>query len=193
MDLVSGASGFANIVGLLGQFKSERKAASDDEYADFQNWLDSKRHRAVLDEINSNHLLGLSIKHLLQDNHAEVMAALGMLDSTLLKLASRLPAFADMATAIAPNVTISDQALGILQQLDASGGSRFSEFKMFSGTEYPVMDANGTIEIPEARFAENDLRELCSLGLLIEDRTPKGHRLWHLTREAADLVAAQAK
>ena len=41
----------ATIVGLICNFKSERRASSDDEYKEFIGWLNTKQHKLVIEEI----------------------------------------------------------------------------------------------------------------------------------------------
>lgn len=63
----------ATIIGLICNFKSERKSASNDEYQAFISWLSEKRHKSLIDELNDNYVLSLSIKGLLQQNHDVVV------------------------------------------------------------------------------------------------------------------------
>ena len=77
-------SSLATIIGLIYNFKSDRKSASDDEYQEFVNWLSDKRHKSVIEELHTNQLLGLSIKGLLQQNHDLVLSKLNHLDESLL-------------------------------------------------------------------------------------------------------------
>ncbi|WP_420426936.1 hypothetical protein [Algiphilus sp.] len=189
MEPLTAATTFAGIVGLISNFKSERRATSADEYQEFIDWLGSKRHQAVLDEIGSNHLLGLSIKGLLSQNHEQVMSVLDSLNESVSKLAAHIQGLAPIAQAVTPNAALSEQAVSILEQLERSRGSFFLELKTSDGTGYHIMDgAGGLIEIEETRFVDDDLESLCSLGLLRPDRNSQGHRLWRITREAVKLV-----
>ncbi|WP_298941195.1 hypothetical protein [uncultured Psychromonas sp.] len=185
MELISS---FATLIGLICNFKSERRTASDDEYKEFMEWLETKRHKDVINEIHSNHLLGISIKSLLARNHDAILQKLNQLDSSLIELASQIEGFTDVAAAISPHAGLSEQAFSILKQFDLSGGSVFLEIKDSSGNCYQVMDAQGSIEITDARFIDDDLDKLCRLGLLIPDRNKSGGRLFRLTRAAVKLV-----
>ena len=62
MELLSASTAFASIIGLICNFKAERKIESDNEYQEFISWLQEKKHKSVIEEVESNHLLGLSIK-----------------------------------------------------------------------------------------------------------------------------------
>ncbi len=190
MELSTITTTFAIIVGLIANFKSERRATSDDEYKDFVAWLDAKRHKNVIEKINSNHSLGLGIKHLLQQNHEEVIKKLQILDSLIITIASQVSGLNEIASAISPNTKISDQAISIIRQLDQSGGSLFLEIAVRGGTLYQVMDGKGSIEMSEERFIEDDLNTLCSLVFLISDVNSQGHRLFRITRNAVKFLQA---
>lgn len=125
MDPITAAGSFATIVGLVSNFKSERRASSDDEYREFLEWLDAKNHSDTLRAINENRALSDSIDTLLKQNHEEVIAKLGALDDSLLLLASKIPDFRNISLAIAPTAEISNQAVSVLRQLEQSGGSKF--------------------------------------------------------------------
>ncbi|MGO1296347.1 MAG: hypothetical protein ACTMIA_03435 [Vibrio sp.] len=173
----------ATIIGLICNFKSERRASSDDEYKEFVEWLDTKRHKSVLSEIDSNHLLSLSIKSLLNQNHEVVIEKLSGLDRSLIQLASQIDGLKEVANAIDPNTELSAQAISIIKQFMKSEGSFFLEMKMLGGTLYHIMDGNGgMLDYDEPRFLDDDLNQLCNLGLLRLDYNPKNERLFRITR-----------
>ncbi len=177
-------SSMAAIVGLLSNFKSERRATSDDEYKEFVEWLDNKRHKKLIEEINSNHLLGLGIKSLLNDNHEVVVRKLSALDDSLVTLASQIDGFKDIASAISRNNELSDQAVSILKQLVDSGGRAILEMKMRGFSIFQVIGASGGIEYDEPRFLDDDLKQLCKLELLIPSTNKDNQRVFTLTRFA---------
>lgn len=188
MDPVTAASTFATIVGLVSSFKAERRASSDDEYRDFLDWLSEKRHNDVVDAINANHSLSSAIEAFLREGHEEVMTKLSALDDSLLRLASHIEGFNEISKAVAPNIELSDQSISILKQLNASGGSFFMELKTLGATMYQVMDASSEIDIAEPRFVDDDLKQLCDLGLLLPDMNSKGERLFRITRASVNYV-----
>lgn len=184
-------SSFATIIGLICNFKSESKAASDDEYREFIEWLDTKRHNDIIDELHSNHLLGLSLKNLLNRNTELVLEKLTSLDRAMIDFAYQIDGFKEVASAISKHEGLSDQALSILKQFDKSGGSLFIEMNLLSGTDYQIMDGtsgDNHIIINESRFINDDLDRLCKLGLLIPDFNQKGDRLFRITRSATSLI-----
>ncbi|MBB1302230.1 hypothetical protein H5183_12845 [Pseudoalteromonas sp. SR44-8] len=181
-------SAFSTIIGLICNFKAEQRSTSDDNYKEFIEWLDTKRHKNVVNELHSNHLLGISIKNLLSRNHDSILQKLTQLDCSLIDLASQIDGLKDIASAVSPHAGLSDQALSILKQFDESGGSVFLETKVKEGTYYQVMDAQGDIKITDGRFVNDDLDKLCDLGLLTPDYNKSGGKLFRFTRAAAKLV-----
>lgn len=186
MDVISP---FATIVGLICNYKSENRATSDDEYKVFVEWLDKKRHRDIIEELNSNHLLGLSLKNLLNKKSELIVNKLSKLDKSLVDLASQIDGFKDIATAVSKHEGLSDQSISILKQFHESGGSVFLEGKHMGGSDYHVIDgSSGYIVIDEPRFINDDLDKLCELGLLIPDFNKRGERLFRITRAATSLI-----
>lgn len=178
----------ATIVGLLSIFKSERRATSDNEYKEFVEWLEKKRHKKLIEEINSNHLLGLGIKSLLNKNHESVVNRLSALDDSLVALASQIDGFQEIASAISKHNEISEQAISILKQLIESEGSVFIEMKIRGFSVFQIGDASGSIEYDEPRFLNDDLKQLCKLELLIPSTNKSNQRVFTLTRFAVKYV-----
>ncbi|WP_210457233.1 hypothetical protein [Vibrio crassostreae] len=183
-------SSLATVVGLIYNFKSERKSASDDEYQEFLNWLNDKRHKNLIEELNKNQILGLSIKGLLKQNHDLVLNKLSHLDESLLQLASGIEGLHEIANAINPNAELSEQAITILRNLVESQGSFILESKTLSGTDYRVYDGDRrSLGVTEYRFLDDDFSLLCSLGLLMPDFNSSGSRMFRVTRSAVRYIA----
>jgi len=188
MDPLTTASAFASIVGLICNFRSERQSKGKADYSEFLLWLENRNYSGLKSEIDSNHLLGTGIKSLLSDNHDEIMAKLKALESSMSAVSSHIEGFKEISEALALNNGLSDQAFSIIKQLHDTGGSFFLELHMMGGTLYQVMDASGQISINEPRFVDDDLTQLCNLGLLRPDYNGKGERLFRFTRAAEKLV-----
>ncbi len=188
MDPLIAATTFATIVGLLSNFKSERESSSEDEYKEFVSWLDEKRHKSLLNEIRSNHLLALGIKSLLNQHHDVVLKKLSDLDETLLVLSSSINGFKEISNALAPNIELSKQSISIIVQLDKSGGSSFLEHRHESNVQLILLDSNGYIKIEEPRFIEDDLTQMVNLKLLLLDYNSIGQRKFRLTRMAVKFL-----
>ncbi|WP_010604389.1 hypothetical protein [Pseudoalteromonas maricaloris] len=185
-------SAFAAIVGLLCNYKSESRAASQEEYQDFIDWLSEKRHKDVVDELNSNHLLGLSIKNLLRQNSEAILSKLAHLDRLMLQLSSQIDGFKDIAQSIAPNINLSDQAISILVQIENAAGRGILESYVISdGYCYYIQGtakgANLKIALDEPRFVMDDLEQLCHLGLLTPNYVGES-RAFNITRSAVSFL-----
>ena len=184
-------SPFATIVGLICNFKSENRAVSDDEYKEFVEWLDKKRHKDIVEELHSNHLLGLSLKNLLNQNNESVIQKLSTLDKSIVDIASQIDGFKEIVSAVSKNEGLSEQAISILKQFDQSGGSVFLIINFKGEAVYQVLDGStgcNYIMMDEPRFINDDLDRLCELGLLTPDYNKSGERLFRITRSATSLV-----
>ncbi|EOG7705001.1 hypothetical protein ACLINR_004540 [Vibrio parahaemolyticus] len=175
-------SSFATILGLVSAYKAEGRARDGDEYNDLVNWLSDKRHKAVIEELNNNHILSLQVKQLLNRNHDEVIKSLANLDNLLMQLAYQFEDFKGIVKAIEPSVELSNQAIDILCQFEKSGSSTFLEVSDSSGTSYLFLDGPGELTINEPRFIHDDLTQLCKLGLLEAGFNSKGSRIFKITR-----------
>ncbi|HCG5558620.1 TPA: hypothetical protein ACX3GK_004642 [Vibrio parahaemolyticus] len=175
-------SSFATILGLVSAYKAEGRARDGDEYNDLISWLSDKRHKAVIDELNNNHILSLQVKQLLNRNHDEVIKSLASLDNLLMQLACQFENFKGIVKAIEPSIDLSNQAVDILRQFERSGASTFLEVSDSSGTSYLFLDGSGELTISEPRFLNDDLIQLCKLGLLEPGYSSKGSRTFNITR-----------
>ena len=69
MELMSSATAFATIIGLLCNFKSEH---SSSELSDFIDWLKKTHHVDVINSIEQNQLLLQEIKEIISNDHEEM-------------------------------------------------------------------------------------------------------------------------
>jgi hypothetical protein len=189
MDPLTIATAFADIISLIGQFKSEsenRQSKTVDEYLE---WLRRQNHQELVDLISDNRALTAAISPLLKGQHDEVMAKLHSLDTVLSSVASHLPDFHAIAVAVRPESAISEQAVSVLRQMNAAQASKFDEIPILSGPEFQMIDgAGGEIQFDDPRFVEDDLAMLCDLGLLRLSYTGKGNRVFTITRAGAKLA-----
>jgi hypothetical protein len=183
------AESFAIIVGLLGQYRSEKGSQEQLEFNDFMEWLANANHTEIkgLLELNVNAII--YIKALLNQDHKIFKEKLDKIDAAITAFASTVDGFDLLAKAINPDNTLSDQAVNILEQFEAAGAIKVLELKMVSGPEYMFIEASGGLEISEPRFVEDDLRTLLEYGLLRHDYNSKGDNLYVFTRAASRLVA----
>lgn len=182
------AESFATVVGLLGQYRSEKGAQSQLEYNDFMEWLSKANHTEVKGLLELNTSATIYIKALLNQDHEIFKQKLEKIDSALTAFASTVEGFSELAQAVNPDALLSEQAVSILEQIQESGATKVIELKMMGGTEYIFIETSGNIEITEPRFVEDDLKTLVEYGLLRHDYNSKGDNLYISTRAASRLV-----
>ncbi len=184
MDLLTGATTFSTIIGLLCNFKAER---SSGELSEFIQWLKDKRHEDVAVRIKDNLMLTEQLTEILSINNEVLIQKLESLDELLSSIATQVESFSGLAKVIHPHAELSNQALSVLRQLVDSGAKLFMEHKMMTGeaNEYKLMDgAHGSIHYDEPRFIDDDLDILVRLGLLRLEYASQGSRRFLVTREA---------
>ncbi|MBB5942490.1 hypothetical protein GGR64_002071 [Xanthomonas arboricola] len=183
------AATFATIVSLLAEFVSQRNTSKSEDYGEFMTWLSENRHGELRSLLQSNTATTISIKAILNESRQEILDRLALLDRSLASLASGIDLYKDIATSVHPESVLSAQAMSFLSQLNDSGASKLLEIHMMDGIVLLFIDGkNGTMEITEPRFAEDDLDTLLGLGLLGLTHNGKGERLFKFTRAAASLV-----
>lgn len=182
-------SAFVSIVGLLAEFVSQRNAGESKSYDDFMSWLAETRHDDLRTLLESNTDTTVSIKALLNDSREQILRRLSEVDKTLVRVASGIDGYRELARATHPEALLSDQALSILQQFYDSGASKVLESHLMSGVILTFVDGSyGSLDVSEPRFVEDDLDVLLATGLLGLDHNSKGDRLFKFTRAAAMLV-----
>jgi len=196
MEPLSVASAFASVVGLLHLYKSERKARlseKDEQKADdiqhFLEWLRRHDHESVVTMLQGNTEMFRSLEETLSHRHDEIAEQLATLDLVITSIADRLDLLGPVARMIQQETPLSDQAIGILQEMNAADASRFIKNRLGrGGMQLRVMDGKGgSLAIPDPRFLDDDLQTLCNLSLLSEDLSPQGLSIYTITRTGAAL------
>ena len=183
---------FATIVGLLGQYNSQKGGRNQLEYNDFMQWLAEANHAEVKSLLEINTDATIYIKALLNQDHKIFQRKLDKIEAAITAFASTIDGFDSLAKAINPGSVLSEQAIGILRQLHQSGASKVLEVKLMGGTKYIFVEKNGFLDISEPTFVEDDLRTLFEYGLLRHDFNSKGDNLYIITRAAARLVSGES-
>jgi hypothetical protein len=191
MEPLSGATAFATIISLIGQFRSERSSSKDAEFNDFLTWLVEAKHDEIKKLVENNTEASRGIKLLLEEKYNSLMEKLETLDKTLASYSSHISGFSDITLALKPKSILSDQAFSILKQFEESGASELLEDKVYGGTLLMYIDGNGNMEIENPRFLEDDLRTLVELGLLRHNYNPKGKNIYIFTRKASAIIKAE--
>ena len=188
MDPLNVGGFLASILGLVFSFRSECQSAEDASFEKFMMSLDSKRHRSLIEEIGSNHLLTQGIKSLLQDNHEELKAKLTLIETTIAEVSSTISGLKEVSESLSAFEGLSVQALSILGQLSSSEGSTILESTRNRSRQYQIIGAQIMIKLTEPKFIEDDLGQLCRLGFLIPSKNSKGSRLFRITRAGDKLI-----
>jgi len=189
MNPLTLSTAFASIVGLICNFKSERRSNSENEYESFMQWLESKNHGQQIEYIRRNKELEDGLKSLLLQNHENVISKLSVISEYLISISSQIGGLKEISHSISPNTKLSNQAISVLHQLEKSGGSYFIEIENFDGLSYQIVDAKGHIVYSEKRFVKDDLETLIELDLLTSDYNSQGNRLFRITRNCVSLLS----
>lgn len=189
MEPLSTATALATVIGLLADFKSLRKEAGNDQYAEFLEWLSETRHTELLEEIKTNQRLSIGIKVAVNESTDEFKTRLDRIDTVLAQIASGLGIFSELAVALKPNIEISSQASSIIKQLVDSGAEKFMWIKVMSDEPDQLILVGGNkgrIDYEEPRFLKDDLETITDLGLVRLTYGSKGTENYHVTRGAVE-------
>lgn len=189
MEPLSLATTFATIVGLICNFKQERKDIKEASRQQFIDWLQEHRHEEIEKYIRENSALSQSIDSLLRQNHDQLIKKLNYVEDMVSSLLSRVEGFDNIVQAINPDFNLSDQAIDILRQLVNSGANDFR--KLFEvGRPEPMFQLShgGKLKITESRFVNDDLNTLVKLDLLNLSYISQGDEVYAITRKAQKLI-----
>tara|TARA_R110001583_G_C5586309_1_gene403350 strand:+ start:688 stop:1257 length:570 start_codon:yes stop_codon:yes gene_type:complete len=182
------AESFAIIVGLIGQYRSEKGGQAQLEYNDFMKWLAKAQHSEMKNILESNSNVATSIKSLLDQDHETFKEKLDKIDAAVTAFASNIEGFGSLARAVNPDAVLSDQSISILEQFEESGATKVLELKMYGGAQYMFIETSGGLEVIDPRFIEDDFHTLLECGLLRHEYNSKGDNLYIFTRAASSLV-----
>ena len=191
-------AGLATVVGLLSDFVAEGRSRDADAWDEFRLELDSRRHKRILDELDSNEQLTITLKSLLMSNHGELQNALNGINNSLAKLLST-SGLGEIANAFLPEEILSDGALFILQEMESMQASSIEESSTVGRVGEKSFLVNGghagnlVISGENHRFLSDDLLILLELGLLRHDYANDGRNMYQMTRNASNLVKSISK
>ena len=187
MDPLTVTSSFATIVGLISNFIAERKNTENLNINEFLAWVSEHGFEDLRTQIESNQKTTISIKALLTESSDVVLERFSQLDNVMASVASEVQGIKDLATAILPNINISNQAINLLRQLEEKQASGFFELKFYGGPTLEVYEG-GELKYEEPRFLEDDLNTLVKLGFLRHKLSPKRENKYGFTRAASEYV-----
>lgn len=178
------------LLGLLVTFVQEQGSKRNLSHRQFKDWLDTRRHDQLSDQLAENQHLQSQVDALLLENHDTLLAKIGEIERLLSTLLSRVSGFAGLARAVHPQWELSEQAVEILRLFVESGSPWMTIAGSDIEPEYGFQPKEGT-EVPfykasEPIFFEADLESLCGLGLLSVDTNVNGY--FKLTRAGARYI-----
>ncbi len=186
--MITEASAFATIVGLLSAFSSGRQSDSISELTEFISWLLEHNHQELAQSIEQNATTAASIKALLNLHNEELHDKLNDLGETMALIASRIPDLTDLAASLVPNVELSEQALSIITQMQNNQTEYFFVSKAMNRRALLIPSNGKQIDYKEEMFLHDDLNTLVELGLLRLDYNSQGSEMYYATRAGAKLA-----
>lgn len=190
MDALTAASSFSTIISLVGQFRSEKGGVKQADFNSFLTWLAETQHEELKALVETNVNTSIGIKALLNEQQDVLVAKLESLDTALASFASIFDGFSELGQGVKPTAKLSDQAVSILRQFEASEASKALEVHMMTeGIILIYIDGKGgQMEILDKRFVEDDLKSLVELKLLRHEYNSQGKNMYLFTRAASKLV-----
>jgi hypothetical protein len=181
------ATAFSTIVGLISNFRQQKGETNALNHQMFIEWLEYHKHEDIKNLICNTTALQGEVDNLLRADHALIIAKLDAVSTALASLMSLAGEFRGFVSATLPAAEFSEQAVSILKQLADSKSSYFSINKMRFGTLL-CLETGGQIQYGEARFLDDDLDQLVSMGLLSLDCDKNRNRYYRITRNGVRLV-----
>src|SRR5690625_6636844 len=122
VEPLSAAFGFATIIGLIADFRTQKTGAKLDEFIE---WLKETEHGRIAREIEQRDSLSEQLQAVLSLNHEELSMRLDSLDRILSSIARHIHVFSGLAESIHPAHELSKQGVSIVKQF-ADGEDRKS-------------------------------------------------------------------
>jgi len=172
---------FATLVQLIGLYRQEQRARTDLDHRDFYEWLVEHRFQELKDQIEHTYHLSTQVDQLLREDHAVIIEKLDVANGMLTDIVGRMEGFGSVASVLAPNVGLSDDAIDLLQLLAKS-----KEGELFNpgGEDLLIVDAN-QYRPSDPRFLHDDLQTLVTYGLLAVSYLASGEPFYRITRRGA--------
>lgn len=186
VDFLTGATAFASIVSLIGQYRSERSKSGQADINDFQQWLENNHQQEVINFLKKNTRAIESLESLILEDKNTLLNKLEGLDNALAAFATNVQGFAQLAEAINPESVLSEQAVSILQQFEEVGASKILEAHTLGGLSFIFVGGRGgQLQFNQEQFIEDDFTILTDLGLLRADYNSKNQITFKYTRAAS--------
>jgi len=180
----------ATITQLFGLFVQERKGKADLKKQDFVDWLEAHRHDEIKSLISNTYHLSAEFDDILRVDHAQILHELSQVNGTLAQVMSRLTSFGPLATALAPNNTLSNFAIAALCHFEDSKEKNLITLPNGNGVQF---GNNGVIEHEDPRFLDDDLDALERCGFIKMTSRHPSYVVYSLTRRGAEYAALLLK
>ena len=178
---------FAQIVGLLAAFSSERNAGESAGAREFLEWLTEHNHAELRRSIEQNQSTTISIKAMLNRGFEDIGEKLEGISNQLAILASRSDGIIDLATSYS-QALLSDQAYKVLRTMEENASEYLLLLKSLTGPAQLLLVPGPQHSVEEPRFLHDDLEMLLGLGLLNLGYSKNGEPLYRATRAGSQLV-----
>jgi len=176
-------------VSLLADFVSHRGANQTKSFDEFMAWLSEQRHQEIRELLVTNTTATIGIKALLGESYTEILDRLRSLDRSMAVVASNFDSYRAIAEASHPRVSLSPQAIFLLEQFNDSGASKVREIHTLEGVSLCIVSGgNGSLEFTDERFLQDDLQALVDAGFLDVERIQRD-RLYSFKRAGARFVS----
>jgi hypothetical protein len=190
MDPIALAGSFATIVGLVVNFKSERKGQKDSTYHEFCQYLEHHRHEELKKLIDRSSKIQEELNVLLQQDHETMVMKLSKIEEILGSLLKHIEGFSEIIEAIKPDLGLSQEAIFILKALVNSTDDRVY-VRVFDGQLAAMLVPSMLlIEGTDPKYLRNDMRMLDEFGLLQHAVSQKAEEIYYVTRNAQRFVKA---
>lgn len=189
MDPLTTATGLGSIIGLIGQFISGRDSAKSHDYAEFMQWIQEHQHDEIKRLIEADHATTVSIKAILNRNHAQLAESLAQINVSLAGMASVFTGFSDLAKSLNYKDALSNQTLSLLEYCAAIDDGRLNVFRAIAGPQLRTSNEvkGARFHCEDKRFIEDDLAQLVAHELLIKSGEASTSE-YTITRKGVDLV-----
>ncbi len=184
MDPISATNFAATLVQLIALFRQERGARKDLTHREFIEWLEHHRHEEIKELITHTYHLQSQVDELLHQDHVEILSKIDHVNTIVVEILSRIDGLSNVATAIIPDVGLSDQAIGILKLV---AKSKEGELFIPGEADKLIVDAY-FYAAADRRFLQDDLTSLVSRGFFLVKHSGGGEPYYKLTRRGAKFV-----
>lgn len=187
------AQNLPNLMSMLGMFIQEKRHQKNLNHQEFLDWLDNHRFEELKKIILATHGIEREIDTLLKAQQSEVLNELAVISRTVSKIASGMEILGAVSQIVSPKVSLSQQALDLLDLLSQKAASCPLMHIMMEATtqgRVPSILMNSTqYKVIHPQFLREDLAELQHAGFIMaHEYTHGGEPMYGITRHGAEYV-----